>query len=71
MNKREKEISNQVVEILKNHIDPKRVILFGSRAKKNNSKHADFAFAVEANKPDITLQRKLNNEIALSNWRFE
>ena len=71
MNKREKEISNQVVEILKNHIDPKRVILFGSRAKKNNSKHADFDFAVEANKPDITLQRKLNNEIALSNWRFE
>ena len=71
MNKREKEISNQVVEILKNHIDPKRVILFGSRAKKNNSKHADFDFAVEANKTDITLQRKLNNEIALSNWRFE
>lgn len=63
MNKREQEITEHVIEILKKYLDPKQIILFGSRAKKNNTENADFDFAVEADKPDITLQRKINTAI--------
>jgi predicted nucleotidyltransferase len=64
MNKRETDIIKGTIEILKNCINPSKIILFGSRAKAENAEHADFDFAVDCKKPKISLQRKINEEIA-------
>lgn len=63
MNNREKEILESVVEILKRELNPPRIILFGSRAKGNNGEHADFDFAVEVKRPNVSVQRKIAEEI--------
>jgi len=60
---REKDIINNVVNVLKEHLDPKKVILFGSRAKKKNSQSSDFDFAVDSKKVDIRDYRKIKEEI--------
>jgi predicted nucleotidyltransferase len=63
MNRREKEILEGVVEILKRELNPPKIILFGSRAKGNNSEHADFDFAAEVKRPNISVQRKIADEM--------
>ena len=63
MENREAEIVNATVEIIKKYVNPLRIILFGSRAKGNNAKHADFDFAVECRKPQISIQQEINEEI--------
>ncbi|MBU1367189.1 MAG: nucleotidyltransferase domain-containing protein [Candidatus Omnitrophica bacterium] len=63
MNAREEEIVNGVIEILRRYLDVTCVILFGSRAKGNNGHGADFDFAVNREKPQISLQRQINEEI--------
>ena len=63
MNSREKDILEGVIEILKRHLNPPKIILFGSRAKANNSEHADFDFAVEVKRPNISVQRKIAEKI--------
>jgi len=63
MSAREKEILNSVVEILKKYLHPKKIILFGSRAKGNNKPHSDFDFAVDKKKPDILTYWKIIDEI--------
>jgi len=63
MTQREKEIMEEVIKILKEQLGPKKIILFGSRAKMNNARHSDFDFAVETSTPDISLQRKIRERI--------
>ncbi len=63
MTKREKEIIDGVVEILKDHLDPSRIILFGSRAKQTHHMASDFDFAVDMKKPGISIQREINSKI--------
>ncbi len=63
MVQREQEIINNVKELLVKELNPQKIIHFGSRVKENNGKHSDFDFAIDAPKPDITLERKLNEEI--------
>ena len=46
MNKREKEIIQEVTRILKTKLRPSRIILFGSRAKGKGVRGSDFDFAV-------------------------
>ncbi len=61
---REEEIINNVVDVLKRHLDPQKVILFGSRAKKKkNLESSDFDFAVDSKKVDIRTYRKIKEEI--------
>jgi len=61
--KREKEILNFIVEILKNHFNPCRIILFGSRCREDYNHNADFDIAVESKKPGIRKHRKVIEEI--------
>lgn len=63
MNKREIDITQKVVDILKGFLNPPRIIIFGSRAKGNNQKHSDFDFAIESSKPSLTIERKIREEI--------
>ncbi|MBU0683045.1 MAG: nucleotidyltransferase domain-containing protein [Candidatus Omnitrophota bacterium] len=62
-NNREKEIVQAVVNILAEVLSPSRIILFGSRAKGNNEQHADFDFAVDIPRPDISMERKIKDEV--------
>lgn len=61
--KREEEIISNVVDVLKKYLNPEKVILFGSRAKKKNSDSSDFDFAVDSEKVDIRTYRKIKEEI--------
>jgi predicted nucleotidyltransferase len=63
MTNREQKIFKSVVDILKKRLDPKRVILFGSRAKNSNNASSDFDFAVECNDPTAAEQRKIKEAI--------
>jgi len=47
MTPREKEILGSVTAILRDELDPKKIVLFGSRAKGNAPHHADFDIGVE------------------------
>ncbi len=60
---REQEILNGVVKVLVELLSPKKIILFGSRAKGTYSPFADFDFAVDAAKPEIGIRTQLNDAI--------
>ena len=61
--KRENEILTDIIEIVKRYLDPERIILFGSRAKQNYRKSADFDIAIEKEPVDIRTERKIKEEI--------
>lgn len=63
INKRASEILTGTVEILKKHLNPSKIILFGSRAKTHNDTHADFDFAIDVKRPPISKERKISEEI--------
>ena len=63
MDKREKEILEGSVEVLRKYLNPSKIILFGSRAKGNKDRHADFDFAVDSKRPHISVQRKIREDI--------
>jgi CRISPR-associated protein Cmr1 len=61
---REVEILSAVVDVIKKHIDPPRIFLFGSRAKRNNGEHSDFDIAVDSREPGIMVKEKVEEEMA-------
>lgn len=63
MDKRQNELIKVVTDILKRFLKPATIIIFGSRAKKNNELHSDFDFAVDCAKPSLSLEREINEEI--------
>jgi predicted nucleotidyltransferase len=60
---RHKEIINEICRVLKRRLKPRRIILFGSRAKGHASRHADFDFAVDRKRPKFSIERKIKEEI--------
>ncbi|MCD6422835.1 MAG: nucleotidyltransferase domain-containing protein [Elusimicrobia bacterium] len=60
---REKEILNGVIQILKEEINPDKILLFGSRAKGTGLKNTDFDIAVDTEKPDIDKRREIEEKI--------
>ncbi|OGX11179.1 MAG: hypothetical protein A2351_02920 [Omnitrophica bacterium RIFOXYB12_FULL_50_7] len=60
---RENEILQGVIKILKKDLAPRRIILFGSRAKGKFQKGSDFDFAVDLKKPDFNIERKIKEKI--------
>jgi len=62
---REEEIINKVISILVEKLNPKKILLFGSRAKGENTRHADFDFAVDHRKPDLNDVRTIKEEIEI------
>ena len=59
----ENEILNRTIDILKKYLDPHLIILFGSRAKQKYPEHADFDLAIDKERIDIGLERRLKEEI--------
>lgn len=60
---RETEVLENVVMILKNHLKPSKIILFGSRAKEMHNPNADFDFAVDVEYPSLRAEREMKEEI--------
>jgi len=63
MDKREKEILEKALVLLRKHLDPDSIILFGSRAKKEKRGRSDFDIAVDKRKPSAEKLRSLKEEI--------
>ncbi len=63
MTKRETEILNKIKNILNKYLKPNILILFGSRARQEYSGNADFDIALDSQKVDIRLQRKIMEDI--------
>jgi len=63
MTKRETEILNNIKNILNKYLEPNIIILFGSRAGQEYSGNADFDLALDREKVDIRLQRKIREDI--------
>ena len=61
--KREQEITQAVVKILKMRLNPPKIYIFGSRAKGCADKHSDFDFAVDCGRPSLSIQRELREKI--------
>lgn len=52
-----------IINILVDEFKPETILLFGSRARKKNSKNADFDIAVDTKMPDIRTERKVKEKI--------
>lgn len=64
MTKRESEIFKGIIKIIKRYLDPEKILLFGSRAKKDYKGNADFDIAIkEKEKVNTDIQRKIKEEI--------
>ena len=60
---REKEIINNLVLLLKNELNPEKILLFGSRAKSNKTSNSDFDIAVTGNRINFRDLRELEEKI--------
>lgn len=63
LSRRETEILRNAIEVLKRHLHPDKIILFGSRGKGNFQKYSDFDLAVSNGIPDIRTERKILEDI--------
>lgn len=62
---REEEIVQKTIDILKQQLNPRRIILFGSRAKGTAHHGSDFDFALDMSKPDSLLCRRVWDHIEI------
>lgn len=61
MTAREKEILAKSVEVLIKELAPKKIYLFGSRAKKKSQPASDFDFALDCAVPDMSRKRQVKD----------
>ncbi|MBI5400105.1 nucleotidyltransferase domain-containing protein [Candidatus Saganbacteria bacterium] len=60
---RQEEIIKSAIDIFVKALNPAAIYLFGSRASATAGKHSDFDFALECEKPEANLRRKIAEEI--------
>jgi uncharacterized protein len=60
---REKEILDNSIKIFNKYLDSSRIYIFGSRAKGISYKNSDFDFALDSEKPEAKIERKMKEEI--------
>ncbi|MBO8143712.1 MAG: nucleotidyltransferase domain-containing protein [Thermodesulfobacterium sp.] len=64
-------VLEKVVELLKEEVDPEKIILFGSRAKGKSAPYSDIDLAIEGStKPPLRNLRKLKEKIEAMSWPF-
>lgn len=63
MTKREKEVLEKTITIIRQSLNPEKVIMFGSRVKGRSKYYSDFDLAIDIKKPDIRTQRILKDKI--------
>lgn len=61
--KREQEITEGIIKILRQSLDPGKIILFGSRSKSEAQTKSDFDIAVDKERPSMKETRELKQEI--------
>jgi predicted nucleotidyltransferase len=61
--KRENEILEGIISTLTKHLSPKQIILFGSRVKKKYNQNTDFDIAIDEERVNVKLERKIREEI--------
>jgi len=61
--KREEEILDKIVSLLKEDIKPNRILLFGSRAAGKHIPGSDFDIALDGKKIDIRRMRELKEKL--------
>jgi len=66
----EKRIIDEIVKVLLSYLQPKRIILFGSRAKQRAEKYADFDIAVEGADMDTKVERFITYIPLVQNLSF-
>jgi predicted nucleotidyltransferase len=60
--KRDKTL-NEIVKIVVKHLNPKKIILFGSRGKGNFRFNSDYDIAVDSNQYDFRTIRKIKEKV--------
>lgn len=68
MTARESEVLDIALSIIRQELDPRRIILFGSRAEGRHNPGSDFDLAVDASKPAERAHRiheALNDSVGL------
>jgi predicted nucleotidyltransferase len=61
--KREKEVLEKIVSLLKESLNPGLILLFGSRAGEQYSTGSDFDIALDGSKIDIREMRELKEKL--------
>ena len=61
--KREKEVLDKIVLLLKEKLNPSLIILFGSRASEKHNTGSDFDIALDGDKIDVREMRKLKEKL--------
>ena len=61
----------KLIELLKEELDPEKIILFGSRAKGKSAPYSDIYLAIAGStKPPLRSLRKLKEKIETISWPF-
>lgn len=63
MTKREQQIFDDIISILKSNLSPQKIYLFGSRSKGNSTLQSDFDFAIQCDKIDSSIKNTIIKEI--------
>ena len=63
MTKRETEVLDTAINIIKEDLDPDKIIIFGSRAKDKSKCFSDFDLALDVKQPEIRSRRILKEKI--------
>ncbi|MHB8278602.1 MAG: type VII toxin-antitoxin system MntA family adenylyltransferase antitoxin [Candidatus Humimicrobiaceae bacterium] len=61
--KREEEILSKIVSLLKEDLKPRRILLFGSRARGKYNPGSDFDIALDGKKVDVREMRELKEKL--------
>ncbi len=63
MTEREKEVLDKTINIIKESLNPNKVIMFGSRGKGRSKFYSDFGLAIDIKRPDIRTRRIVEDKI--------
>ncbi len=61
----------KLIELLKEELDPEKIIIFGSRAKEKSAPYSDIDLAIAGStRPPLRTLRKLKEKIEAISWPF-
>ena len=62
--RREQEVLSKIIQVLERNLHPERIILFGSRAKREHFKgNPDFDLAIDGERPERETMREIEGQI--------
>ena len=64
MSQREQAIFKRSVQVLREELNPKKIILFGSRAKGTSQEGSDFDFALDCRPPSFAKSHRVKEKLS-------